>query len=67
MSIRDWLAGLELEHLAEAFEASEVGLRDLPLQSEDDLKELGLALGPRRRLMHAIAGLRGDRSRSRRH
>jgi class 3 adenylate cyclase/predicted ATPase len=56
-SLRDWLASLELEHLTQVFEESQVDLRDLPLLSEDDLKELGLALGPRRRLLNAIVDL----------
>ncbi len=56
-NLRDWLASLDLEHLTQVFEDNQVGLRDLPLLSEDDLKQLGLALGPRRRLFNAIAKL----------
>ncbi len=56
-NFRDWLASLDLEHLTQVFEDNQVGLRDLPLLSEIDLKELGLALGPRRRLRNAIASL----------
>ena len=33
----------------------EVSLRDLPHLTEDDLKDLGLPLGPRRRLLAAVA------------
>ena len=54
--MRDWLAALNLGHLAEVFEVNEVDLSDLALLSEDDLKDLGLALGPRRRILNALAG-----------
>lgn len=54
-NLRDWLDKLELEHLAPVFEEHQVGLQDLPLLSDDDLKELGIALGPRRRMLHAIS------------
>ena len=53
---RNWLAALNLGHLAEVFEVNEVDLSDLALLSEDDLKDLGLALGPRRRILNALAG-----------
>jgi class 3 adenylate cyclase len=55
--IRVWLTALELEHLIPVFEESQIGLRDLPLLAEDDLKELGLPLGPRKRVLNAIANL----------
>jgi class 3 adenylate cyclase len=54
--MRDWLAALNLGHLADVFEVNEVDLSDLALLSEDDLKDLGLALGPRRRILNALAG-----------
>jgi class 3 adenylate cyclase/tetratricopeptide (TPR) repeat protein len=57
-SVREWLAGLELEHLTTVFEKAQVGLRDLSLLDEDDLRELGLALGPRRRVLNAIAAMK---------
>jgi hypothetical protein len=53
---RNWLAALNLGHLAEVFEVNEVDLSDLALLSEDDLKDLDLALGPRRRILNALAG-----------
>ena len=54
-TIREWLAALDLDALAILFEENQVELRDLPLLSEDDLKHIGLALGPRRRILNAIA------------
>src|SRR5215208_6060194 len=57
-SVREWLAGLELEHLTTVFEKAQVGLRDLSLLDEDDLRELGLALGPRKRVLNAIAAMK---------
>jgi class 3 adenylate cyclase/predicted ATPase len=53
--VRDWLLQFELEDLAPVFQKNQVGIRDLPLLTEHDLKELGIALGPRRRLLHAIS------------
>ncbi len=55
-SMRDWLASLALEHLTPVFEENQIGLRDLPLLNEDDLKELGVPMGPRKRLLREIAG-----------
>ena len=57
-SIREWLAALELEQLTSVFEKAQIGLRDLALLNEDDLRELGLALGPRKRVLSALAALR---------
>ena len=57
-SLRAWLSALELEHLTPVFEENEIGIRDLPLLDEGDLRELGLPLGPRRRVLNAIADLR---------
>ena len=48
--IAGWLEGLGLDQYAPAFAENDVELSDLPHLTEDDLKELGLSLGPRRRL-----------------
>ncbi len=53
-TIAEWLKALELEHLTSLFEESQVSFRDLPLLNDDDLKDIGLALGPRRRVLNAI-------------
>ncbi len=58
--IAGWLEGLGLDQYAPAFAENDVELSDLPHLTEDDLKELGLSLGPRRRLQAAIDALGGD-------
>lgn len=59
--ITAWLQTLELGRYAKAFRENEIGVRDLRFLTEDDLVELGLPIGPRRRVMNAIAEL-GDPS-----
>jgi len=49
-----WLEKLDLSKYAEIFAEHEVSVRDLPHLTEDDLKDLGLPLGPRRRLLAAV-------------
>ena len=58
--IQSWLAELGLEKYAAAFAEAEIEIGDLHRLSEDDLKELGLPLGPRRRLNDAIKLLSGN-------
>jgi class 3 adenylate cyclase len=53
--LKPWLTALGLERYASAFEAAEVDLDTLPHLTEDDLKDIGLALGPRRRILAALA------------
>ena len=55
--IEQWLGELDLAEYVDAFKEHEVGLRDLPHLTDDDLKTLGLPLGPRRRLLAAAAAL----------
>ena len=55
--LKDWLEGLDLGRYADLFAENEVGLRDLPYITEDDLKDIGLPLGPRRRLLASIEEL----------
>jgi class 3 adenylate cyclase/tetratricopeptide (TPR) repeat protein len=55
--IRHWLEGLGLGEFAKAFEAEQIELSDLPDLSDDDLKALGLPMGPRKRLLREIAAL----------
>lgn len=55
--IASWLARLGLDKYTEAFTANEVDIDALRHLSEEDLRELGLPLGPRRRVLAAIAAL----------
>src|SRR5499427_9141830 len=58
MDIEAWLQGLGLERYAPAFRDNEIDAEVLPELTEADLATLGLPLGPRRKLLKAIAGLR---------
>ena len=53
-----WLKGLGLERYADTFAANEIDFATLPELTEEDLKELGLPIGPRRRVLNAILTLR---------
>lgn len=55
--IVDWLSGLGLEKYASAFAEAEIDFETLPELEEGDLVELGLPLGPRRKLWGAIKRL----------
>ena len=58
--IREWLEQRGLGEFAQAFESERVDLEALPELTDADLKELGLPLGPRRKLLKAIRALAGD-------
>lgn len=53
--IRAWLKNLKLEQFADAFEENQIEPDDLTELTEDDLRELGLPMGPRKRLLKAVA------------
>ncbi len=57
--IATWLEQLGLAKCAPIFSENEVKLADLSELSEDDLKEIGLPLGPRRRILKAVRALLG--------
>ena len=59
-----WLVGIGLEKYAHSFADAEIEFTDLTELSDDDLKELGLPLGPRRRAMKAIRQLESAHERS---
>jgi class 3 adenylate cyclase len=59
--LRSWLQRIGLEQLAETFAANDIDLDVLPELTDEDLRELGLSLGHRRRLLRAIAELSGER------
>jgi class 3 adenylate cyclase len=61
--IASWLTSLGLDKYVRLFTENEIDLDALRHLSEDDLKELGLPVGPRRKVLAAIAGL-VDESRS---
>ena len=63
--LADWLAGLGLGKYARVLAEHEIDFDLLPLLTEADVRELGLPIGPRRRLMNALAGLRGEAERPR--
>ena len=55
MDLSHWLAELGLEEYLPQFEANQVGLADVPYLTADDLREIGLPVGPRRRFLTAAA------------
>ena len=54
-SIESWLASLGLSRYAQKFKAHQIDLDILQDLTSADLKELGVALGDRRRMLRAIA------------
>ncbi|NDW46363.1 adenylate/guanylate cyclase domain-containing protein [Ruegeria sp. PrR005] len=56
--VQSWLAKLGLDKFASAFADAEVEFADLANLTEDDLKEIGLPVGPRRRVSSAIAAMK---------
>jgi len=58
MDIEAWLKGLGLERYAPAFRDNEIDWEVLPKLTSEDLREIGVAaIGHRRKLLDAIAGL----------
>jgi class 3 adenylate cyclase len=57
MDIAAWLRGLGLERYEPAFRENEIDPEVLPELTEADLVTLGLPLGPRKKLLNAIAAL----------
>ena len=61
MDVETWLRDLGLEQYEAAFRASEIDWAVLPELTPEDLKDIGVAaVGHRRKLLAAIAALRGD-------
>jgi class 3 adenylate cyclase/tetratricopeptide (TPR) repeat protein len=54
-ALHEWLAAHGLEQIADRLAAQDVGLDVLPDLTDDDLRELGLSLGLRKRLSWAVA------------
>jgi hypothetical protein len=63
MDVAAWLQGLGLGQYANTFRESEIEADVLPELTEADLEKLGLPLGPRKRILKAIANL-GDEDKS---
>ncbi len=57
MDVASWLARLGLEKYIGAFTANEIDFDTLRHLTDDDLKELGLPIGPRRKVLAAIGAL----------
>ena len=55
--IAGWLEEIGLAQFARQFVEQQIEMQDLPELSEQDLEKLGIPLGPRKRLLKAIAGL----------
>ncbi len=53
--IREWLEKLELGKYGDVFVENEITQDEITDLNDDDLKELGLPMGPRKRLLRAIA------------
>ncbi len=58
--IDEWLDGLGLGKYADVFVEHEVDLEVLPELTEPDLEKIGIPLGPRKKLLKAVAALSVD-------
>ena len=61
--IRAWLEDLGLERYSRLFAENEIDLDVLPKLTSKDLQELGLPLGPRRKILSAAAALSASSER----
>jgi hypothetical protein len=52
--IADWLEKLGLGHYAQTFAENEIDVSVLPHLADQDLKDMGVPLGPRRKILAAI-------------
>ena len=58
--IGDWLKELGLSEYSQRFVENDIDVSILPHLTDQDLKELGVSLGHRRKMLAAIAGLAGS-------
>jgi class 3 adenylate cyclase len=58
--ISDWLTRYQLEHYLDAFISQDISVELLPDLDADDLRELGMSLGDRKRFLRAIANSQTD-------
>jgi len=59
-AIAEWLASIGLSEYAERFAENAIDLSVLGDLTEQDLKDLGVLLGHRRKILRAVSELRGD-------
>jgi class 3 adenylate cyclase/tetratricopeptide (TPR) repeat protein len=57
-NLAEWLAENDLVEFEGIFTENQVDLKTLEILTDTDLKELGLAFGPRKRILNAIAKLK---------
>ncbi len=57
MAIRRWLTAIGLGGLADVFDENDIDLELVPDLTEEDLRQLGLTLGQRKRLLRAAQSL----------
>ena len=60
--IAEWLASIGLGEYAERFRENAIDLSVVRDLTEQDLKDLGVLLGHRRKMLRAIADLQGERA-----
>jgi SAM domain (Sterile alpha motif) len=58
-SLAEWLEKLGMSEYAQRFAKNAIDFSVLPDLTDQDLKELGVLLGDRRKMLRAIAALRG--------
>ena len=58
--IGDWLEKLGMPEYGECFDQNKIDLSVLPQLTDQDLKDVGVPLGHRRKMLAAIRGLRGE-------
>ena len=58
--MEEWLRSIELGHYIDSFRAERIEYAQLRDLTEEDLKELGLTIGERRRFRRAILELQPD-------
>ncbi len=58
--VRKWLQSLGLEHLVGVFAQSQIDGASLRMLSEEDLREMEIPLGPRKKIAAAIRSLNAD-------
>ena len=60
--LHNWLQALNLAKYRDVFAENEIAFSDLADLTEEDLKEMGLPIGPRRRALRAITEIRSSKT-----